>query len=36
MKMFNFMERSLGCKVMEYPVLGTYHFNFVYLCNNNT
>ena len=35
--MFNIMERSHGCKVlMEYPVVGTYHFNFVYLCDNNT
>ena len=36
-EMFNIMERSHGCKVlMEYPVVGTYHFNFVYLCDNNT
>ena len=34
--MFNIMKRSHGCKVMEYPVVGTYHFNFVYLCDNIT
>ena len=27
--MFNFMERSHGCNVMECPVVGTYHFHFV-------
>ena len=33
-EMFNIMERSHGCKVMEYLVVGTYHFNFVNLCDN--
>ena len=35
-EMFNFMEGSHGCKAMEYPVVGTNHLNFVYLCDNIT
>ena len=34
--MFNIMERSHGCKDMEYPVGGTNHFNFACLCYNIT
>jgi hypothetical protein len=35
-EMSNIMERSHSCKVMEYPVVETYHWNFVYYCCNMT
>ena len=35
-EMFNILERSQSCKVMEYPVVETYHLNFVCYCCNMT
>ena len=35
-KMFNIMERSSTCKVLEIPEVATYHFKFVCLYCNMT